>query len=992
MTATLYESEASPLMIHEVGAANFARWTARSTGVALFEEKGLPTTSPVYSVLGAHNNNGADAGTLAHFATKSQLLFGGGGLTWEHTVSVRLTRGNEDAGCLIGPATAIHPGVGASPGNSYWAHAYNDAGTPKIGLGYWLNAGRVQPAQVNHTVREGDVLSLTYKEDPSDVTITALVNGVEVLSYVDTAGTRYKFSTLADPRIGITSQFHQTQARATTVYPETISQFFVTRGVGALTIPAATHSAHVGATRVHFMRKRHLASDPPLKTRWILGKDIVAMDFSFRRNGGCSSGSISLSPEQWNLPLTAAPIEKWAQEPYPSDLDNEDWLGGLVRIHCRYAAFPITTASTGNVDETVWVGRIRNVSYDRAKRQIRFSLEGLSAALRERRVTIQQPNMSIRDAVTEIVTQSILRTNTNEGVVDVINITGIQSTLDQRLDVNYVDTVAHDALLQLLQLLPDGMVWGIAPRAGQIEFYLQQSVDPHGVTIMTDDKRVPSYDMDRALSFERRVDPGDVENDVTVFGRDYDETDEPLHPSGKVTASASSERSIAWYGRRQKTVTNGNVEDEGLAAKYAAAIARRTSHPTLRFTLKVLQEFAGVDTFWHALVPFHPFVHVRETFDPDSLTVTMHDVQLPTGSSYKVIDRITRRYGDLPGYALKLQGENGGGVNFRSVSGEWLAQKSWLVHACLRFSRAHPGGTNTWAFIFGRPRGGGSANNRKGWGGLYWYEGTGALEWWYEDTGGTLRGPINTGITVSPSAPGNAIVRITVHRDSAGSWHFWNGATKTAGPVAGAQDPRVLTDDWRIFDSSQSGGGIDEKWGGELDQFWFYDTAKMEAAGGLTVNTFVGKADDRRLPRMLGEGCLRYAPFNWTHYAPAAYEVPHFARGTPTADPEAIQATWTNGSPAETDDAAPVTTATRSRRGFRIGESSSNNPAGESFKKWGGPLLAAIESVRYKIHERIGVVETDFELGDFANRFVQSLASIQREIQQQSELLRRIRE
>ena len=273
---------------------------------------------------------------------------------------------------------------------------------------------------------------------------------------------------------------------------------------------------------------------------------------------------------------------------------------------------------------------------------------------------------------------------------------------------------------------------------------------------------------------------------------------------------------------------------------------------------------------------------------------------------------------------------------------------------------------------------------------------TGKLRWIYQESGGA---PVvmDTGITVDPVTPASAVVNFTVWRDAIGDYRFYDGTTLKATITGNRNNThKNQATDWRWFDSSQTGGFL-HAWDGIIEQFWVLDTVALESKlpGGVGgVGGFIARTNAKNLRRTEGLGLLRHCKFNEAHYiggtpflaTPAKNRA--WTRNGTTATPEAGTYAITASSPAlgSAIDATPISTEVA--RGWRMGEDSTAVAGESSAKKWGGPLMMAVEKVTYDVRPNDGTVLTAFELGDFREQFMPSIDAIGRQVAETSEVLK----
>jgi hypothetical protein len=410
--------------------------------------------------------------------------------------------------------------------------------------------------------------------------------------------------------------------------------------------------------------------------------------------------------------------------------------------------------------------------------------------------------------------------------------------------------------------------------------------------------------------------------------------------------------------------------------------------------METLEPIDGFHSFYHLAVPFQPWISIRERADPDNLNTT-RSIGKSGGADHLIHDRMIRRYGDIPGVAMKGKGITGSLVTLPVQGQERILNLSWLVHCVLKFDTAHDeaaSGTHD-AFIFGRAATG--ASPAFGWGALWWQGSTGKLRWIFQEKGGS---PVvmETGIVVNPATPANQIVNFTVWRDAIGDYRFYDGVTLKATITGNRNNAhKEQATDWRWFDSSQTGGFL-HAWDGIIEQFWVLDTISLQAKlpGGVgSAGGFIARTNGKNLRRDEGLGLMRHVKFNEAHYI----------GGTPFLSTPSKNAAWTRDGPNNIPksaiyaitDASPAlgaamdaaTISAEVARGWRLGDDSTSVLGSGSVKKWGGPLLLAVEKVVYEVRPHDGMVLTKFELGNLKDQFTQSIESIQREITRTADLI-----
>ncbi|MFQ5471616.1 MAG: hypothetical protein ACE5FA_01855, partial [Dehalococcoidia bacterium] len=944
------------------GAHDFASWTQSASNSAKFYTLTPPDLSPAFYVVGFDNNNGTGIAIRRCPWARADLALPASG-TFEdiHTVHLRVTQNNRKSGMhwALGPATAIHAGAG--PGNWYCALMRNVAGSPTVRI--CKVAGGVLSELIafsNVPVDYGDSLELSYYWDTA-ITAAVLslqINGILIGATTDVGG--YRMSTVADGRVGIYG--HDADAIPSTAdFGHWFTEWWVSGATASQTNVRQTFPDLTGALKVQMMQKKRYVGDAKPQALWILGKALEHVEFSYARQGGHRSATIRWLPEPWTEGTTAHPLESGALHPLAADWRAEDWHGGDVRILCRYTGQRIAVggSTAGYTSEDLWRGRIREIAVDPQTRAITIRAEGYAASLSERRVTYVQKNVSIRDALNAVIQPALKGASwPYDGPIEDINLIGLGTMLDQTIDVEFRDNTVREALDRLMALLPDTMLWGVqqvasADGQGTVQFYVQPMVDAYAHDLASG-PAFPSYDAARARGFARRLRLNRIVNHALVFGRQLDPgvTGGGVNPEvPRVGALAFCRRSASLWRTRVAVTTEDAIADEGLAAKLAAAIAKRRCSPRYSMTLSVAEIIDGTHSFWHLLVPFSPWLAIRLREHPlDAYALRSKGGPPSLGDDHQIADAAVRRYGDVTGVSLKLNGTAGGEITFASEHQERSLNRSWLAHLVIRFDVNHPGAIGDIAFICGRRQ---TTVGDSGWGSLWWKKtgaSTGTLVWRYRGSGAFER-ELDTGISVPPTAT-SQVVHFFVFRDRFGTWKFFD-TTIAKNTFTGFQADNLPNDlsAWGFFRHTVASPTIHKHTDCAIEQFWLFETPALElkSPGGVDgAGGFITRTTGFSLHRDEALGLLRLAKFNESHWdgtnvlLQAVSGNATWARDS-TLTPVLRSYTLTDASPTMGAFIDANAMSSNNERGYRVGEPSV--PA----KRWGGPIVMPVETVTYRV-------------------------------------------
>lgn len=955
-------------------------WVFRNSGSSTFGTAGVSQANPAWDLLNFANNNGAGAGTAESRVPFAKLGFTtADGLETAHTVYLRIrNRTNRDvgSGTVIGPATAIHDGGGGNPGNCYCAFATYLAGTPTVGIGVFT-AGTflILSSVAATTLRQGDVLALSYgfKVATSEVFLGLRLNGESVDAFIHAGGYRMGTLSALPGLVGLNTP----AVPVAHVHGGTASEWWVTSGFN--------HYAELfdvarlfGGPRVEFLEQQRFTTDPIPSVKWYFSKELIRLTFSFKRRGGCSSASMVIQMQDWVRGVAPSPSFRSFRQPTAEDWAGDDWHGGDVVVRQRHGGQWLRIG-IGNVPEAVWRGRVTSISANKADLSVKVSCLGHWQHLGNLQIGEEvSEGIRLRDAIQLLVERYALKSETVDSPIRALTIVGTGHQLDQRVSYDFKHTSVRNALDRLLRILPEGFAYGV-DAGGTL--YVQQQTDHYTVDLGAGQLPLLTLNTDDCLKWEPKIDFRRIENQVTVIGEPYEE-DVTLGSTGVVEGRASSDKSLAMFGAFEQIKKDSNFQDDGFAAKVAHALCKRTCSPRFTARIRVLLPLDGTTAFWEVLTPFVPFVAIINPAETLARELVSNGAISTQEAS--VGNEVMRRYGDLTGTALEGDGDAGDFVLLDPTTTEQNLNIHWLLKLRLRFDFVHPGAAGTYAHMFGRPRGGGG-NARKGWGNLVWAKDTGNLEWWFEDSGGTLRGPIATGINVPVAAPAGQIVDLTVWRDNNGDWQFYDGPTAKSASSSFQQTLAVGAFDWRWFDDNAGG---DEGWHGTVDNWSLIDTKPFGLRGlddSSTVPAFVTRTAGKPLPRNEGVGLLRMCRFNEAHHTGG----PINPRSVWTFETSsgAVRTQYTASLTNVLADPSPI--SANNRRGFRLGDTITVGQ--ESYSKtWGGPLILHVDEVRYVVEPSVGLVDRQMRLGQSPASFVETVASLDRQAQEQSDLLHRI--
>jgi hypothetical protein len=954
----------------------FDSWTKRVSGAGLFDTAVVLGTSPQWEICHWRNDSGASIGTAEYRWPLSAIsMTSSVELENQHTVHLRLqNQSNDGDSPQVGPATCVHDGGSGQPGNCYYAFARYSGGTRYIGIGKLSSGSKSTLAEATAPIEMGDALSLGYQWDVSAgaAQLTAMVSGAAVTSATDTGGYRMGSLSALPGVVGLDTLSISNMRQHGAAW----SEWWVTDLSGSWGELKELAGDLTATPIVQLLSYQRYAGDPEPRVKWAFSGEIIKLQWTHKRNGGCGRAKIELQPQAWNTGLLGLyPVDggsselstRTFEEPFADDWEANDWHGGDVTISVRYSGRKLTT--TDIVEDTLYRGRISKVEVDGKSGAVRIECDGLISTMEDFFVWYdKRKSITIREAIESTIEGSLVKSATHDGALAGHNILGLQSFLDQKVDMDYEVESVRSVIDELVALLPDGMVYGVD---AQGVFYVQQQND-HYTTDISSSAQLPivTFDARTALSYKRSIDFRKLRTTVTVYGAE-DESE------SRVAGGSAAVKALALYGRRHKVKTQDSIGDAGLAAKYAQAILKRVVAPKLSVGMKVQQPILDSQAFWTTLTPFMPVVAIRDRRD-DNMMRTFD----PSSSSRYVSDQLLRRFGDLAGWSTAEKGTAGGSASWPSTSREQALQKSWLFHARIRFDAAHPA-AGFHAFVCGRPRGG-AGNSRKGWGGLYWNGTTGNLEWWGEDSVGALY-VIQTGLTVSTSTPAGATVDLFVHRAADGSWSFFNGGAAAGSDSSAAAKAIVLGTgswDWRLFDAAGSG---DYGFDGTIDNVYLIDSApRTEGDQTLGVEAqrfgmagFASRNAGAPLKRNDSYGLLMLAKLN----EPTDPDVGADGEMVVWTDdgsssPTKRIVTWTAGTGSSQSGSITLD----SRRGYRLGEGA---------KRWGGPLVLYVAEVKYTVEPSSGLVTREMTLGSEQRSFAQSLANLEREVSRQSEILNR---
>jgi len=958
------------------GDQSFASWTQRVKLSASFYSIGIPNTSPNYDVIGFTNNSGAGAATAEHYVSYADMTFGTGtNLEDIHTVSMRMTRTNDSVTIAASPATAIHTGGAGQPGNCYFAFARYDAGTAKVGLAAFFLGTFVLLAEFAYTVSAGDVLSIRYQYNTllSRAELAVLVNGASIATFNSPGG--YRMSTLS-AKPGIVGIGSPSIPTAGSGFGHWFAEWWVTNSDETEFMELdRPYPGKVGDVKVRIMETQRFSTDPTPKAKYLFGAEIVNASFAYKRLGGCTTAKVTLLLQDWVEGVTPNPMSKSLEEPFSEEWNDFNWMGGDFVLSCSYSARAYAIGDF--VDEDLWRGEVTKIDFDRRTKVATITARGLTESLKDHYVDkYVKEGETIRTAVATILGYA-LKTGTNDGRILATDIIGIQSVLDQIVDVDFEAVSCRDALEEVLRVVPDGVIWG-TDRNGT--FYVQQQLD-HYTEDLSGGIYFPHFDADFVTAWKKTNDFTPI-NKVQVLGKEVEEGQPVFDTIERFSGEATMERYRSIRGTRKQIIMESSIVDRGLAAKLAQVTLKRTGGHKLAAKLTTLEPIEGTRSFWHALVPFRPYVSIQERLEPDA---NLTDPRLSSTDFYSVHDEMIRLYGDLPGYAAHLDGASGGKLSIASTASEQnLTGFNWMMQVSLKFTSAHTGGLTSQAHVVGRAE----AGVNVGWGYLSWQEGTGNLFWNYRTNGGLTR-LIWTGINVPAAAPANAVVNFTVWRDNVGDFHFYNGGTLGATVATYRTDViRTSTADWSIF----SGDHLAVGWEGDAQEFRVFDTTALHtsATGGPSTGVlgFLARNNGTALHRNEALGLLRYAKLN-EPYTPGGIQLAgsvcwfrNGVNGTPTSG------AWIIGSIGPVSSASFVSNM---RQAWKLGDSSGSSVA-LGLKKWGGPLVLLVEGVSYSVKVSTGMVETSFKLGADTESFEKSIADVTRQVERQGEILKKIKE
>lgn len=937
-----------------------AYWTSYVTGGGVFDTQvlfGMQAPGQAWPFFGWHNNGGTGLGMRAFVHATGTPT---NGTTKAHSVHVRVqgTMPTDLFGGALGllPATCIHAGS-ATLANGYYLNVYESGGTPRIDICKHDNGVHSTLTTFAQVVVPGDQLTLSYSFSGSTASLTAMVNGFEIGSYADVGG--FSMASVSG-KPGVFGSDHLVNAGgAIGAYT---TEWWVTDGYLSVAEIQPPYPGRAGTVSV-VLRRQQRYTDSASATRIVIANEIVSINWSYSRIGGCNQANIEARFGQGMEPEPATEHEDLFVNPSKDLWDAGDWIGGALEIHFRYDARAL--ASTAS--EIVWSGSISSLEFNAEDRRLSLTADGLYLLL-DKAVIAQKTfkDISIRDCVIAIL-QEVGKTAANASPArdfqiqyNPAKIIGPASIFDFKiLEKEIKWETAQQVLDDLLEFLPDGAVWGVDQER---DFYLTIPASPYSVSLDLD-LPVVTYDARSALSWRREIRLDNIVNEFTALGTEPDDESE-----ARITAVASCERSRAMYGLRQQTEAIDETKDAGILAKYAQAITKKTCAPELAATLKVREPIAGIQTLWKSISAVTPPVAVLDRYATANQSLA---------GEYPRTDYALRLMGDATGAMPDLNGTGGSSgaqVRFASRSIERLGT-GWAIRATLKFTTAHQGSGTDLAFLFGRPS---TSTVTRGWGAMYWRRSDGKLIWYQDESG--VATAYDTNLTVSATSPGNTVLHLRVHMDAGRVLRFYSNLTLAAQYTPTAMD-QSATWDWCFWKAPVTGAGL-VGWDGAVEQFSFFDTV---AGGwpGVGIESqpagfagFLSRCSAVNLPRQEGAGCLIHIKFNERAAAAADQGYYRMWLGSPTGA-SAGQATIVQQGTTP-HDLTPVCSDTAT--GYLFGTN----------RRWGGPLILQAESVTYTPDPACGEVEIDYELQSRVLDTPRSLAQIRDEIARQNNALKRV--
>ena len=926
-------------------------WTTYVTGGGTFGLKtqlGSQSTGQAWPYFGWDSNSGAGLGVRSFIHASGTPT---NASTKAHSVHLRYIgpKPNTLASMTygLGPATCVHAGS-ATLANCYYLKVYNATGAGRVDLYKHDNGVHALLTACAADVFPGDYVSLSYSHAGGTNSLEVFVNGVSVGTYSDVGGWSMA-SVSGKPGI---------YGHGSGVLIARTTEWWVTDGFQSVGELSPSYPGMTGPISVVIKRPQRY-TDSSTGMRILVVNEIVQCRWGFSRIGGCNSATIRFRFGNGTSALQeASEQERLFVEPSVDDWNSAHWIGGRVEIHLRHDARDV--ASTGT--ELVWGGQASSIEYDSETREISVTADGLFS-LMEKAVVRKElwKNRSVRDCILTVldqVTQSASASGKDFRIgKNLSKIIAVGSLLDFKILEKEVKWETADSVLNdLFEFLPDAFVWGVDQYG---DFYVDLPSSPY-TTTLDQDLPVVFYDAGSAVKWSRELRWDNVTNQFEALGTEPDDASVE-----RISATVACEKSRAMFGLRQQTESIDETKDAGILAKYAQAICKASASPEFSATLTVREQLAGPRTLWKSLSYVTPAVAVMDR-------VGLTDMAAAGGHPRP--DYSMRLLGDTPGVWPDLNGTGGAQVRFACRSNEIL-NRSWLLHARLKFTTAHQGAAGDYAYILGRPS---TSTGSNGWGALLWWKTTGKL-YWHQDEGGV---PVlhDSLITVDPTTPANQVVELTIFRDSTGSLKFYDaGVLKATIPAGGTMDTAAW--DWCFWKYPGSFAGICA-WDGAIEQFWFFDTAASGWAGtpidsqpgGITA--FLARNNGTNLCRQDGCGCLIHIKFHESQAEAADQGYYRMWLGSSTGA-SAGQATIValGTSPADLTSGA-----THAASGHMFGQN----------HRWGGPLILQSDSVEYEYEGSTGTVEINYDLQNPRADAQRALARIKDQVARQNESLRRV--
>ncbi len=873
-----------------------------------------------------------------------------------HTVHLVLSKGNATAdGPAIGPATVL-------------------AGTN--GYGVTFGTGTIQIVKITglvlstlgsvaKTVYPGQVVSLASRYDlgAGAANLAVLVDGVEVLSVVETPAT-YRMSTVSG-KFGLIGDLAPSIPNADTV-GAVLYQWWVTDGWGTFHLPRST-SERRAALRISILERQRFTDDPAPAIHRLISGELVRCRWSHKRIGGCASLAATFRYPRIESTGKEHIDAKTFDDPSRLDWNTTHWLGGEVILD---ALVQDDTRDPVGSDDSVWRGRVSNISWNPNTEEITLQARGLVTELDNLFVEKLYENIAIREIIRDMIETFVIKGTKSKRVkgrragdtyIKGHRIVGSSSTLGLRVSFEFQHESVMSAIGKLFEFFPAGAVWGV-DRTGT--FYFDQQLDHYSADMASGDLQHFTVD-DEAVRFEKTIDFDSIENAILVLGKKIENEPETGKPLARARGRATCERSRELFGLRQVIQQDNSIQDSGLAAKIAAAQLKKLVLPQISGRLVVELPLRGDLEFNQALQAAAPRVAVDDRRNNVVLTEAVETI------NYRVTEYMLRLYGDRLAYTNAGAGK----VDLASTADEQVQNVNWLIHVVLKFTDPHPGGDLQFAWIFGRP---GSGATDDGWGGLYWNRITstvGRLDWLYTNSVG-VQVAYNLGIAVDPTTPAGQVVHLTLWRDTAGVWRAYDGNTaKNVDATRTGDKLKTSTASWFFREQQNTARGANYQfdWIGSFEELWFSDTAVIEGMTNGVVN-FIAANHNVRMRRNRSEGLLMYYPANdgAGSISPTPQPVWHSKIGTGPG-PNKGSALWAQAN----QQIAAITTG--ARRGHLLGTE----------KKWGGALVYNSEQVDYEINPRTGHLMRTFRLGPVPIDIFTTVAKIEDEIRRFSEERRR---